>query len=194
MFKLFLILLIFPFLLGADIPAPPKDDEASLPTQQYLKTIYEEIKRDNAAAGIILPPGAVFFMITGSCPTGSTDVTSTYSDKFLRINATQGSTGGSDTVTLATTNLPSHNHGVSAITVANESAHTHPVLGSWVDGSGTGGADSLDTNTVHSGTKYQTEGGTAHTHTLSGNTDSAGSGTAATITNPYVTCKLCQVD
>lgn len=47
--------------------------------------------------GITLPAGSVFFMITGSCPTGSTDVSATYSDKFIRINATAGSTGGADT-------------------------------------------------------------------------------------------------
>lgn len=49
------------------------------------------------SAGIMMPSGAVFFMITGSCPTGSTDVSATYTDKFLMVNATAGSTGGSAT-------------------------------------------------------------------------------------------------
>ena len=42
------------------------------------------------AYGIGLPTGAVFFMITGSCPSGTTDVTATYADRFPRIHATPG--------------------------------------------------------------------------------------------------------
>jgi len=152
-------------------------------------------------AGLALPSGAVFFMLTGSCPSGTTDVTSTYSDKFLRINATQGSTGGSDTVTITEANLPSHTHAVGTLAAANESAHTHPpkfqssaVAGgnSWI------GIGTITSSNDGAGTTITTQGsigaGTAHTHTLSGSTGAIGSGTAATITNPYVTCKMCQVD
>lgn len=65
--------------------------------------------------GVTLPTGAIFFMVTGSCPTGTTDVTTTYSNKFVRINATGGSTGGADTdsITLTTTELPAHTHSIS---------------------------------------------------------------------------------
>lgn len=52
-----------------------------------------------SAGGGVLPSGAVYFMITGSCPTGTTDVSGTYSNLFIRINSTAGSTGGSDTHT-----------------------------------------------------------------------------------------------
>ena len=153
------------------------------------------------ANSVTLPSGAVFFMLTGSCPAGTTDVTSTYSDKFLRINATQGSTGGSDTVTITEANLPSHTHAVGTLAAANESAHTHPpkfqssaVAGgnSWI------GIGTITSSNDGAGTTITTQGsigaGTAHTHTLSGSTGAIGSGTAATITNPYVTCKMCQVD
>ncbi len=51
------------------------------------------------SAKFFLPSGAVFFMITGSCPSGTTDVTTTYSDMFVRINATQGTTSGVNTHT-----------------------------------------------------------------------------------------------
>ena len=62
--------------------------------------------------GIGLPSGAVFYMLTGSCPTGSTDITSTYADKFIKINATQNATGGSATVShnLTEAELPPHTH------------------------------------------------------------------------------------
>lgn len=51
------------------------------------------------AYGLGLPSGAIFFMLSGSCPSGTTDVTSSYTDRYLRINATANQTGGSDTHT-----------------------------------------------------------------------------------------------
>ena len=142
------------------------------------------------SVGFTLPSGAVFFMITGSCPTGSTDVTATYSDKFLRVNATQGTTGGSDTVTIATANLPVHTHAVGTLTAANESAHTHPIQLY----EGVAASDNPSEVGSVPATLKSTGSGTAHTHTLSGATASTGSGTATTITNPYVTCRMCQVN
>lgn len=62
-----------------------------------------------------------------------------------------GDTGGSNTVTLAETNLPGHTHSVSG-TTASDGAHTHNVSG----------------NTSTTG---------AHTHTLSGNTSNSGNHT-----------------
>jgi len=144
-------------------------------------------------AGLALPSGAVFFMLTGSCPAGTTDVTATYSDKFLRINATQGSTGGSDTVTLAEANLPSHTHGVGTLAAANEGAHTHAATFTDLSSGGSGVKPWLFTDTTNPQNK-NIGPGSAHTHTLSGSTAAIGSGTAATITNPYVTCKMCQVN
>lgn len=60
------------------------------------------ITGNKIAAGYgVLPSGAVYFMVSGACPTGTTDVSATYSNKFVRINATAGSTGGADTHTHA---------------------------------------------------------------------------------------------
>ncbi len=81
-----------------------------------------------SVSGVTLPSGAIFFMISGSCPSGTTDATVAYSGKFARAGTSPGTTGGADTHshTLATTNLPSHNHGVGTLVAANESAlHTH---------------------------------------------------------------------
>ncbi|MFA5084460.1 MAG: hypothetical protein WC475_03745, partial [Candidatus Paceibacterota bacterium] len=144
-----------------------------------------------ASSGVTLPSGAVFMMITGSCPAGTTDVSATYSNKFVRINATAGSTGGSDTVALAEANLPSHTHGVGTLTIGNESAHTHTFQKS---AGGSSGGGPYWGNTSYALQNVNTSAGTAHTHTLSGSTGSTGSGTAVTITNPYVTAKMCQVN
>lgn len=142
-----------------------------------------------ALSGVVLPSGALFYMITGSCPAGTTDVTSTYSGKFVRFNATQGSTGGADTVTISEANLPSHTHAAGTLAVDSESAHTHAALGSAAAGTGAGFANSTATST-----SVTTQAGSAHGHTISGSAGATGSGTATTITNPYVTAKACQVD
>src|SRR3990167_1100980 len=64
--------------------------------------------------GNILPAGAVFFMVTGNCPAWTSDVSTTYSQLFVRINATQGSLSGSNTHThtAGTYVGPSHTHSI----------------------------------------------------------------------------------
>ena len=101
-------------------------------------------------------------------------------------------TGGEKTVSLVTTNMPSHNHTLSSgtVTVQSDGAHTHRAAsGQYKTGSGSG-----------STYKYLTNGGStdpaatdsqgAHTHTasLSGSTGSKGSGTAHNNLPPYITC------
>lgn len=77
-----------------------------------------------------------------------------FRDRFPRGQATTGAavtSGGADTVTLATGNLPSHTHGVSSIVVAAVADHFHGV--------------SITTDVVN----------LAHTHTFSDVSDSQGS-------------------
>ena len=117
-------------------------------------------------SGIKLPTGAVFFMVTGSCPTGSSDVTATYADRFVRINATGGTTAGADTHTHTG---PSHTHAVSGTT----STTNGPDL---MGGGGT------------------PEPGN-HAHTFSATSGAEGTGATGSTSNvpAYVTAKLCQV-
>jgi len=128
------------------------------------------------ANSVTLPTGAVFFMLTGSCPPGTTDVTATYADRFLKVNATQGTTAGptltgtSDSHTLTTAEIPAHTH-------------------TQASGDGLTGQGSL----VHAanGIIYQntatssTGGGGGHTHTLSA---------ATTLEPKSFTCKMCSVN
>src|SRR3990167_6395421 len=62
--------------------------------------------------GNTLPAGAVFFMVTGTCPSWTTDVSATYANLFVRINSTQGTTAGTNT----------HSHGAGTYI---GTAHTH---------------------------------------------------------------------
>ena len=100
--------------------------------------------------------------------TGWTNVSATYSNKFMRINATPLTTGGADTdsITLTTNELPAHTHGFSAFFVTQNT------------GTSQGANDTHDRNADTT------------------NTNSAGSGAAFTVdTVPvYVTVCIFQKD
>jgi microcystin-dependent protein len=110
---------------------------------------------------VAIPTGAILLWSgsTGSIPTGFVICDGTNSTPDLRDRFIVGAgntyavdaTGGSNTVTLATTNLPGHTHSVSG-TTASDGAHTHNVSG----------------NTSNTG---------AHTHNVSGNTSNTGAHT-----------------
>ena len=127
------------------------------------------------ANSVTLPTGAAFFMITGSCPAGTTDVTATYSDRFIRINATGGTTAG--------TNSHTHADGSYATATHDHGAVTGTPSGSTADLQGVGGGWTTNAAT--------------HTHSVASQAalDVTGaSGTQSDVPVTYVTAKLCQVD
>ena len=128
--------------------------------------------------------------------TGWSNVSATYSNKFIRINATPLTTGGSDTdsITLTTTELPAHTHNAGTYAAANESAHTHTIP---LEGGGTGFVDTSATQgTAAAPPTITSSGGSAHGHAISGASASAGTGTAFTVdTVPaYVSVVIWQKD
>jgi hypothetical protein len=111
--------------------------------------------------------------------TGWTNVSATYSDKFMRVNATPLTTGGANTVTLTTTELPAHTH--------TGPAHTHTMTG--------GESGSGDSNAVNAQTDGQDVVTTKTTSSSgTGNTGSAGSGAAFSIVPAFVQVVLFQKD
>lgn len=101
---------------------------------------------------------------------------------------TAGSTGGAATKTLATDELPSHSHSFSA-TSSSDGAHKHAVGVDAVSSAGSGkfginspGDADGDAGSLTNGTWSAG----AHTHTVSGTSGTAGSGTAFSILPPYV--------
>ena len=100
-------------------------------------------------------------------------------NKTVRGSNSLGKTGGADTVTLSTANMPAHTH---TGTTSSTGAHTHSTAWSaWAE-SGGGGWSNYSWSKV-SNSKTSSSNG-AHTHTFT--TSSTGSGSAVTITNPYV--------
>ena len=124
--------------------------------------------------GNTLPAGAVFFMVTGSCPSWTTDVSATYSNLFVRVNATQGTLGGGNT----------HEH--TAGTFAGTS-HTHSI-GSAIGDNSAGATD------TGGGQQYSLDDHTHNSATGSGG-GGAISGTSASGSNipSFFTMKACLV-
>ena len=108
-------------------------------------------------------------------------------NKTVRGSNSLGKTGGSDTITLSTTNLPAHSHGVGTLATNNTGAHTHGVASAGAASTSKPyvRADTVAITTI-SAYGVATNSAGAHTHTISGSTASVGSSSAVTITNPYV--------
>lgn len=88
-------------------------------------------------------------------------------------------TGGADTVTLSTTEIPSHTHTFSG-TTNTIGDHTHSIP----DGSGNDGYPGLEAGGPGGGNP-QTGAAGAHSHTFSGTTAATGSGAAHENRPPY---------
>ncbi len=113
--------------------------------------------------------GEIFFMLSGNCPSDSTDVTATYANMTIRFDATGNSTGGSAT----------HTHSGTGLT-ATDAGHTHS----------TG---------YHSNGYQYAEGvvnydPTENTGSGTASITVAGTTAAGSSWPPYVTCKVCLQD
>lgn len=130
-------------------------------------------------SGVLVPSGGVFFMASGACPTGTTDISSAYSNKYVKINSTQLTsagvvlTGATDSHVLTTSEVPALTVSLSP-NVIRSAGGDGPNLGSSANG---GSTYSLTATTNGSG------GG--HTHTLS---------TASTLEPSSITMRACRVD
>jgi len=135
-------------------------------------------------SGTLLPSGAVYFMLTGSCPAGTTDISVTYSNYFIRVNASQSITGGDTT----------HTHGVGSYTTTS-GGHTHTI-----PRDGWGATDVGSSGRI--ATAENSDAGNALATATADNTSGTGggsvavSGTSASASSlpTFITMKLCQVN
>ena len=111
-------------------------------------------------------------------------------NKTVRGSNSLGKTGGADTVTLSTANLPAHTHGAGTLSTASTGEHTHTTsmdvyYYNVTSGMGVAPGNYSSQIGYSTGTTTSSSAG-EHTHTISGSTASVGNGSAVTITNPYV--------
>jgi len=145
-----------------------------------------------------LVPSGVIVMWSGqtsAIPTGwvlcdGSNSTPDLRDKFIMGAGASNelSTGGTNSLTIAEANLPSHTHSSGSLAAASAGAHTHsitdpghshvlPYGDSGSEGDGwDGNGNSSTTNSATTGITIDSAG--AHTHTVSGATGATGSGTA----------------
>jgi hypothetical protein len=172
-------LLMFSFSAYAGETLTGFDEKRDLPIlNDFLRKLPQ-----GSAPGILLPSGAVFYMLTGDCPNGTTDVSATYANKFIKANATAGTssgvvlTGATASHTLTTAEIPSHTHKNSdgyydQGTSVTLSGGPSPI--SYHGGGASAGATGTNTG-----------GGGGHTHNIT---------TATTLEPSSITCRLCQVN
>lgn len=105
--------------------------------------------------------------------------------KFIRGGTSYGTTGGSDTVTLTSSNLPSHSHSAGSLYTSTNGNHNHGIkyennkLG---DDANT--RDNIFSNRSRTG---YTEYAGSHSHSIYGSTGSVGGGSSFSILPSYYT-------
>lgn len=158
---------------------------------------------------------ALWAVVPASWQSGTSLVLPDMSDKMLfgQTTTTLGATGGANSKTIASSNLPTHTHTVSAhthsidhdhgalTTASGGAAHTHSFSATTASGgghshefddrinttaSGSTGEPMRSNNTGTDGTQPTTSAG-AHTHTLSGTTGSQTASHTHSITIPALT-------
>lgn len=106
--------------------------------------------------------------------------------------ATVEQTGGASTVTLTSTQIPSHTHAKGTLATASAGAHTHTLNLQKTAWSGSSGnrvvVDSSSGYTAL--TNNATASAGAHTHTISGSIAATGGGGAHSNLQPYIVCYM----
>lgn len=140
----------------------------------------------------LLPAGSIIMWHGATVPAGwalcnGANGTPNLINQFVKCSATPNTTGGSNTVTLSTANLPAHTHGAGSLATSTAGSHQHSFRyrTTALDHTNSGFEVLID-NAVQDG--WNTASHTAagdHTHTITGSTASQGSGTAFSVEPSY---------
>ena len=165
-------------------PAPTHVSEPGTPVNKALLQHMENH---------LVPPGAILMWsgAINNIPVGwalcdGSNGTPDLRDRFI-VGAggdyNVGNTGGANTVTLSSSQIPSHRHGSGTLTADTAGSHYHIYMGTagyaTASGPGTIEAVSIDDIPKHTGDAGD------HSHTISGYTSYAGGGQAHENRPPY---------
>jgi len=167
---------------------------------------------DSSIFDKIYPIGSIYFSINSTNPstlfggtwvawgTGRVPVGINTSDTNFN---TVEKTGGAATITLTSSQIPSHSHGLNShthsfsATTDSKGGHTHKIGADFDGGSGSARYTVHSAGTSGAGTTMPTNSSGAHTHSVSGTTGKASGNTAATGSGgshsnlqPYITCYM----
>lgn len=152
-----------------------------------LDTIVTRVNEINEfpTGGIIMWSGTIANIPSGWYLCDGTNSTPDLTDRFIVGSTTDsgsthdiGDTGGANSTTLTTSQLPAHTHGAGTLATDSAGAHSH----NFTAYRQTGGSTSYQlTESVLEGPSARTkttDSAGAHTHSISGSTGSVGSGSS----------------
>ena len=170
--------------LPAVLQSTGKSETAVMSQQAVTNAINNHITFD-----MIYPIGSIYMSVISVDPNVLFGGTWEKLENNFLIGASSSyvvnSTGGNSSITLSTSNMPNHTHSFSA-TTGSSGSHSHTI------GRDFDGAAGSARSTVHaqgvSGAQYTSATSTdgSHTHSVSGATDSTGSGSSFSIMPPYL--------
>lgn len=135
------------------------------------------------SGGIIMWSGTIANIPSGWNLCDGTNSTPDLTDRFIVGSTTDsgathdiGDTGGANSTTLTTAQLPAHTHSAGTLATSTAGAHTH-TFNAYQQSSGSTSAQLTFANLEGPSAVSQTTASAgAHTHTISGSTGSVGSG------------------
>lgn len=155
----------------------------------WARMVTEDMIIDSTPTGIIsMWSGAINTIPSGWALCDGTSGTPNLVDRFIvgaGSDYNVGDTGGEESVTLTTAQMPSHSHSKGTLTTNTTGAHTHKS-----GGRGTGSTTKFSIGGMGTEMGFVSDVGTtssdgSHNHTISGSTATSGSGQAHENRPPY---------
>lgn len=188
---------------GVAVGKVSETDKTFEVSEDWDVRVYGKLLKDyiKSLLGDIYPVGSIYMSVKNTNPstyfggtwvawgTGRVPVGVNTSDTNF---STVEKTGGASTVTLTTTQIPSHTHAKGTLATASGGAHTHNIQNQKTNwGTGSGNYAIIDATSGYTAvTNKATTSAGSHSHTISGSTAATGGGGSHTNLQPYITCYM----